>query len=564
MPRKVTATTANVLVCFQTRPGVDQDSIIEAGQAIVTSGVETTTINPQGSNKKGFYGLKLSEGATAELTLFNTKYKIKRETERVLENKPDKFCITCWKSLGSKSGLHGKQRRLQMLGYYTGKVDNIYAESTERATLNFQADNQLRTDGKNGDASTDKTKDKLHDIIKDDKDQGGNYYIACRTLIKFIRAPIQDDPDKTDGPPSNEAPDIDDRGFVKVKTYNHDLHGPTVTMMSEGKVRIKVIRECIGDSAKLIAVSSDETVVKVLTPNLPNKSNMILKLEAKKITGNDEKKATVSIKYKKGDTEIKIGSIEVIVLPKINVKVRPVWVKINGKEPTDNRGTGQTFYSEVFKVCNKIWHHYGVYFEFLGWKYKNVNGFKTAGELSKTKLNPADANETPSYVHEFKKIWDAAYTDATSTDKNVLNIIIVRDIPDAYGLTWSTLRFTQEPYGIVLTKHGNHKTKTGIDMAHEFGHFLGLANNFDGKRFSHSEDDPNSQNKKKDLWSARRVMYGEYIWQKRGSDAWVKNLGYGDKICGCVVSVRDLPKGNTDNELYNGRKRTESDKFYAN
>ena len=80
MGRNINGVTADVLVCFQTRPGVDTDSIIEAGDAEVKTVEGQKTVKPlEGDGKKAFYSLKLENGAATELTIFNTTYTVKNE-----------------------------------------------------------------------------------------------------------------------------------------------------------------------------------------------------------------------------------------------------------------------------------------------------------------------------------------------------------------------------------------------------------------------------------------------------------------------------------------------------
>ena len=60
--QKLEATTAEVLLAFQTCPGVDSANIIDGGPALVkdASGRSHST-KPQGS---GYYGLKIGVGGT--------------------------------------------------------------------------------------------------------------------------------------------------------------------------------------------------------------------------------------------------------------------------------------------------------------------------------------------------------------------------------------------------------------------------------------------------------------------------------------------------------------------
>jgi N-acetylmuramoyl-L-alanine amidase len=58
------------------------------------------------------------------------------------------YNISVRNKLEKVNTLHGIQKRLNMLGYNAGRVDGAIGPRTERAVLNFQADNDpLRIDG---------------------------------------------------------------------------------------------------------------------------------------------------------------------------------------------------------------------------------------------------------------------------------------------------------------------------------------------------------------------------------------------------------------------------------
>ena len=564
MARKVSATTANVLVCFQTRPGIDSSSIIEGGKAKVKLGDVEKEISPQGDSKKGFYGLKLAANAEAELSIFNIKYKIKNHITAGAEAKPNRFYITCWKNLGVKSTLSGKQRRLQMLGYYTGKVDGVNSELTERAVLGFQADNKMRTDGQNGHISTDKTKDKINSIIAKNKDKDGKCYVACRTLVGFARAP-KTDPDKTAGDPEKEAPEIDDRGSIKVKTCDIDLYGPVVSMARNSDFRVKVIRQALSDTAPLKATSDDTSLVEVKsTLPLPNKTNMILNLKTKD-PGTNPKSTAIRIKLQRDTGDLEIASIQLIVLPLIKKEIRPYWVTINGASHTVNSvnfsgalppvGT-KTDMEKVFKVANRILWPYGIEFEFLAWRERKSVTLSNAGQITWSKVN-----------EEFKKIATSKAADEQSCEDDKLNLFIVRRIDSALGITYSTLYYPgQWPLtGIAMGNINEPGNLTivakAITLAHELGHFMGLSDFFNKPIRFHAEDDPNKSNKKKDIWSIRKIMYGEWPKSARPSDSWAHDIGYGDGQPGCMISLRNLAD-KTDDECRLARKHASSSSFY--
>ncbi len=539
MAQKAKATTSSVIFCFQTCPGVDSMNIIKAGPAKIKGQVKP--VKPSG---KGYYGIKMTPGDTVDFNLFDTDYKIRCESNVVLEvNRPDEFPITSWQKLGPENKLPGTQRRLQILGYYPSRVDNKNGKITEHAALGFQADNKLRTDGEVG----PKTRDKLKKVIKK-KNKSKKTLIVRRTLVRFLRSPDKDDPEVWSGNPDGSGPDLDDRGFIKVKSFGFKLPGPVLTIKRNSACRIKVLREFISNDALLEAVSSDEDVVKVKNTVLPKQKHINLELQAQAMTDGKAKTAAISIMYKKDKDSVEIGKLQVIVMPNITRLVRPVWITINGTAPGavgDKAG-----FRQAFRVVNTVWKPYGVYFHFLGWREKAVTGFATAGKVSSV---------GGGLKTEFNKMSNAKDTSNRNTEQNKINLYIVNDMSGAYGITYDAIDFSW-PNGIALKKNDNW-TKTGIDLAHELGHFIGLADCVTANKCVHAEDDPDDNHKKKDIWSLRRLMYGGWPASDR-TEGFAHNVGYGHGQYGCVVSVRNLPQDKPDNELQNGRKHMLSNKFY--
>jgi Putative peptidoglycan binding domain len=116
-------------VIFQKCPGT--------AAALGISGLNyqlTVGSNPPQNGTTGADGkvtVRLVPGTTATLNVMGTDYR-----------------LSVCGSLEAPNSTHGIQRRLQILGYYTGRVDGVVGKKTEYAVLNFQADNNpLRVDG---------------------------------------------------------------------------------------------------------------------------------------------------------------------------------------------------------------------------------------------------------------------------------------------------------------------------------------------------------------------------------------------------------------------------------
>lgn len=87
----------------------------------------------------GLIDLLLPAGMAAELKVFGTRYTVQLQPE-----------------LEPVAEVKGQQRRLSMLGYELGGIDGTAAQKTDRAALNFQADQALGPDGVIGNATQGK------------------------------------------------------------------------------------------------------------------------------------------------------------------------------------------------------------------------------------------------------------------------------------------------------------------------------------------------------------------------------------------------------------------------
>jgi peptidoglycan hydrolase-like protein with peptidoglycan-binding domain len=78
------------------------------------------------TDDEGSVVVNLAAGHTAQLEIFGTTYE-----------------ISLIRHLESNDHLNGAQRRLNMLGYWSGAVDNQIGPITDTALLNYQADHAL-------------------------------------------------------------------------------------------------------------------------------------------------------------------------------------------------------------------------------------------------------------------------------------------------------------------------------------------------------------------------------------------------------------------------------------
>jgi hypothetical protein len=545
MAQKLEATTADVLVAFQTIPGVDNSTIINAGDGKIIG--KEIKVSPQGN---GYYGFKMPPNSSVDFELLNTKYKVYHHSKATEETNTNKGpTITSWKEVGpapsnklnnknwkNKETLAAIQRRLKILGYYNANVDGTDGKRTELAILNFQADNGLRTDRIPG---TGETQPKLDSVIGTNKT--GDVYINRVPLIRFERAPTINPEDTWSTQPYTYAPEIDDRGFIKTSSMGSNCYGPVVTMARETNFRIKIIRENLSNDAVLDAVSTASTKVEVITSSpLADQKKIVLELKAK-----DPGTATILIKVRQASGSIIVAQLYVIVLDVITLNVQPYWVTIGGTAPgSPPYGGSKDDWLKAFQIVNCIWWQYGIFFRFLPLLEKNlaIPPMQTAGRLSNVPQN----NPLP----EFNEIMNAVDTAGTPSNRNAINLLIVNDIEYSLGFSVETVQF-QWPNGIAIRYDPSGVVSTGHAVAHELGHCLSLSNLTAPDHLpGHPDEEPDAEHRKDDLWSFRKLMYycTSIVFNTRPNDTWIGNVGYGDLMPGGLVTVRDLPNEKADDE----------------
>jgi hypothetical protein len=263
------------------------------------------------------------------------------------------------------------------------------------------------------------------------------------------------------------------------------------------------------------------------------------------------------IKYKSGTLECIIGRIVVIVLDPIPIIVRPVIVEIDGVGPPK----AQADYEKMIDTAANILWWAGINLIRLGWRTKRVvstaaQPYMQAGRISE--------NAAGNFRPEYNSIMNATDITGAATEDDKINLLFVNSIQGAEGITFSALRFPW-PNGTAIRESAAGDLMTGINIAHELGHFLGLANNLPvsmADKRSHSDDDPDNAHQKADIWAIRRLMYSNWPADTRTADPWARNVGYGADLSGCMISVRDHANDPTDDECRTARKWAKNAHFY--
>jgi TusA-related sulfurtransferase len=615
MAQKLVSTTANAVIAFQQVPGIDNNTIIDAGAA-----QNRTTLQAVNPVSGGYYGIRWNGHNHQDLEILGTTYRVYRLAQNTalpaLGAAPAPLPagwppvqIGAWASLWSQTAQQKVQHSLQLMGYYRGPIDgNLLAVDCEEALLNFQADTDRLTNGLEwlhawpdppaypGAPDAGKVGE-LEDAVNDsnrvtNNQTGAHVYLIRKPLLRFVRSPDGGNADAEFGNPDPEAPDVDVRGFISVDTCGHDCPGPVVSMAYETRgtggqpgyrFRVKVTRDGIADSVPLVAESDNPNLVSVTTVNMTPTHNMNLVMRTGD-PGNPPGLARVLIKWQRGVNDlVTIATLHVIVLPMTTLKIRPFRVTIYDDSAhlrgqvaaaaqvnlTPQRSNVQLDAS--FQRLDDIWRPYGIRFQILPWKERHVT-LQRAGEVS-----------AESMTREISHVFD--HIDNPRFKIGVYFVRAIRKpglgpnrIQGPFGATHSPLRCPNRRVGIVMQDRSEganaleQAQRTGDTLAHEIGHFIGLANNFDNPNRAHTEDDPDAGHPRHDCWTVRRLMLGTAPDVIAAGRPWAWVNGYWDpnsvdasirgKIRGNMISLRHLPQDHTDNECTNARSRADKSNPY--
>lgn len=126
-------TTAVVMLYLQQYPGkISVSGIVGVPYELQ---IEGKVVKKGKTYKGGIVALMFDPAKTVHLQMLGSTYEISVRKDK----------------MEPQSDIKGVQRRLNMLGYnagaVTGVVNNNVSWETDRAILNFQADNKMRTDG---------------------------------------------------------------------------------------------------------------------------------------------------------------------------------------------------------------------------------------------------------------------------------------------------------------------------------------------------------------------------------------------------------------------------------
>jgi hypothetical protein len=350
------------------------------------------------------------------------------------------------------------------------------------------------------------------------------------------------------GPPRAEAPDVDDRGYIR-----HG-HGPIVGMIEGTTIKVRLSRENIENDVLIFATSSDTAVITVESTlggvQLPNTQHMWIQIEAAADTGGNPATAKVEIRFGTDEGPI-ISELTVHIFEALSVDITPHVVTISRAASGATAAVPGTapvaVVADIMAMVSAIWKPCGVTFNVQPIENDAVN-FATANIVSDNPF-PGEVNTLLS----------------TNWVADTINVYIVRQIGTArtlgYGISRASARtFRINNPGVILAETNSAGAARDTqywanDLAHELGHFFGLWHP------GNKQGDDTWQ----DSWSRRMLMHnfnrtlGANPPSPRFGDS-----GYGTNAAGtlanrgCFITMKNYRRHATDGECTTSRRTVSS------
>jgi len=342
-------------------------------------------------------------------------------------------------------------------------------------------------------------------------------------MVRFQRCVDPANAAASSGPARADCPDPDERG------YGGGAHGPLMSVCLNDRPYVKLVRDDIDNAAPLYVTSDTPARLEVISPAanavLPGRAEMVIRLHAK-TAGS----AKLQVRYNRpsGDQSFIIHEMQVDVNESIRVPLSLHRTVIGGTGPDLAPLAGANIdwsrVNTLVTAANAVWRQYGIQFNVAHRRQSNYAG-ASAGNVNIGEWNALQG------------------TDRTAHEINV-HFVHTIDNGNTRGLGLSNA--VAGTYGVCLCDDVD-----GNDMAHELGHVLRLITQAPagGAGSGHADDDPDENNKRQDIWTRRRLMHSYNPHWIAGHPAYHRDVGYGNNVRGCMVSIKDLTNDVTDNEL---------------
>lgn len=364
--------------------------------------------------------------------------------------------------------------------------------------------------------------------------------------------------------PESDAPELDDRGFLRGQAQSglgaSDARGPMVGLMENFPVRLRIEREDIDPNADIYVTATDPLKIEIVEPagGGPIQADDVFK-----IRGKDAKGAAGKIQARLGSADGPVlGELEPHIFNRLKVPLQLHLVTINSASGNGTEPVAPL--DKMVKRIRAIWWPCGIELVYdttvrpiahdtitlTNTDLCEPWGADNAAEIKKIlnlqNKNPADHAASPPdpalhwyVVQNFRKTaqdiaqnrewwgWGVSRTSAGT-------------IRSTYtGIVTST----------VLLSRANGDEMLSKLVAHEIGHFFGL---------QHAEN-RNYDNPALDTSARRMLMYPNLDLSPFAAGATLdqglrfNNVGYGDKSAGCLVTIKRHLHHGSDGETMTAR-----------
>lgn len=373
--------------------------------------------------------------------------------------------------------------------------------------------------------------------------------------IRFARAQV--------GFSTRENPDIDDRGFDRGKPvyglHTTDVRGPLVGLMVNHTVHLRVVREDIDDTAPLYITCTEPTVIEVVEPAgggpLPNTGIF-------RIKGATARGSAGKIQVRLGSTTGPVlGELEPHVFNRYTLPITPHRVRIDSATATGTRPDIPI--ERILRRVRAIWWPCGIDIRFDSATRPIVD--------DNIRLRTIDTVRDPDEDNwaEVKRVLSLQRQRlglAAGTNDQSINWYIINRFSDAnivgLGIRRQLANILNCDPGIFTTANGvttdREIERMARTVAHEIGHFLTL---------EHVQN-RHADNPVEDTYGRRQLMF-PISWlppsptpRTLNTTPRIDDVGYGREVRGCLLTLKNHLKHETDKETTLARTAIRRGQWY--
>jgi hypothetical protein len=377
------------------------------------------------------------------------------------------------------------------------------------------------------------------------------YKMRRIVLVGFSRARV--------GSPQYLYPDLDDRGWLHDRAASNgetiaDVHGPVLGMQQDRDAWVQCNRLRVESTAnggpELYMKSEDTSVVTLDTPAVGSPLPADGKFKLKGGTGTwSDKFARLTIRLDSDSGPI-IGEMGARVFRQRTVRIQPWILTVRGRAAPGAPITGlapatsSAQITTLINVAKRVWRQCGIRFQVLPTLPGNVT--LTAPGMTLENSHASNSFPSPDGVMRAPGFDDSNPVHLVNRTANACNICWIRQFRDLNPGTGQTMAWAYDKTawaagsGIAIMDGAD-----GNDLAHEIGHYLSL---------DHSDEPAGGSAgvSRTDYQVLRRLMFR---FNPHGQGSFRRNVGYGSRVRGALITMRDKAKHFRDDEWFEARRR---------